>query len=129
MFPVVGLLTVILVTIAVVDAATVYKSGALAKAPCVIAVDARVVVDDRNVKIDAEGIEVTTQVPLIPVLPLLTTTMSPIANPWAADVETIAVELTIATLEIEPPTVTPELKIAEPLGVTDADEIFAFVTT
>jgi hypothetical protein len=55
--------------------------------------------------------------------------MSPIFKPCAADVETIAVKLTIATLEIAPPTVTPELKIAEPLGVTEADEMFAFVTT
>jgi hypothetical protein len=117
------------VTIAVVDDGTVYTTGASPKAPCETAADASVWVVDRKVKIDADGTDVTTQVPSVPVVPVLTRTISPIAKPCAADVEIMAVKLVIAWLEIAPPIVTPELKIAEPLGVTEAEPMLPVVTT
>ena len=125
----VGLAKIAFVTIPLVAAGKVKTSGNLPKVPCVKAAEAKVAVEVTNWNKVVLGTAVTTKIPSVPVVPELTETMSPIANPCAEEVVTVATLLFIALLDNAPPTVTPVLKIAEAFGVTEAELTFAFVFT
>ena len=82
-----------------------------------------------NVNVVVDGTDVTTAaVTSLPVVPVLTQTISPIAKPCAAPVVMIATLFTTAWLASDPP-VDVVLNTADALGVTDADVMFAAVLT
>lgn len=77
----VGFVTIKSVAIALVEAGTVKLSGNLAKQPCEIAAEAKVVVEVIKVNIEVVGTAVTVNTPSVPVVPVLTLTISPMARP------------------------------------------------